>query len=1095
MRLQFELLGGFSARLDTGEPCGLPTRKTQGLLAYLALPAGRFHSREKLTALLWGDTAEAQARQSFRQALARIRRALGSDEPAILLTRGDTIALDAAQVSVDAAEFEAALADGSPEALARAAALYKGDLLDGFAVDESPFEEWRVVERERLRELALDGLARLLREQLDADGPEPAIQTALRILAMDPLQEAVHRAVMRLLLKQGRRAAALQQYQVCVSSLQRELGVEPEEDTRELYREILRTSGPVQRRPAPGAAMPSALLLPGGAAEGPMIGRALELDGLQAALRKMLDVGGGVVLISGGAGIGKTRLIQEFATHAATSGMSVVVGRCYETEQALPLHPWIEALRGDRVTVDPALRARLGAATGAELGRVFPELSSADDRPAMPGVQQALLFDALAELIRLQVAAQPMVLILEDLHWTDTLSARFLAYLGRRIDRLPVLIVGSLRPEDLLDAPVLGQALTELRSEGRLDEIPLRPLSEDDTRRLSGALRTGSGSTRDWDRIVDDVWAVSEGNPFVVVESMRAVREQGLSAWMRGSGLARRVQDFVTSRLERLAERPRHIAATAAAIGRDFSFSLLARAAHVGEEEAAEAVEELVRRRILDAVGDRLGFCHSWIRRLAYEGLLAPTRAVLHASIGEALEQLHEDRLDEVADQLGHHYSRAGDASKAVRYLVRFADLAARRYALDDAYRAFDQALAVVEQLSPSERERSRLDVVLRYAFLLSILGRQTEILELLRPQAGYLERVDDPALTSEYYFRLGLTQFFLGDYAQSQRAAQQAVREGERAGNAECIGKALHVLSLSARDAGHVEEGIAAARRGIALLDRPDPSPGRSEMRVWLGLLHHDLAINCLSAGAIDPALEAAEREETIGRTEQLPRLQALSGYAQAWAFVLRGDTELAVEAAHRSLAISRDPMVTGLVRGTLAYAYLDRGDAQSALGLLSEAVGHFKNSPLRHGEIRHMALLSEAQLATGNVIEARHTAERSLELSEAAGMPFAVGVSQRALGRIATAEKKPAEAAEHFDRALATFATCGAAFEAARTHLDLAALHAAQGEKQRAQEHLARAAGAFDALNVPKRLAQTRELAQSLGLAPPPASEKTDA
>jgi DNA-binding SARP family transcriptional activator len=1086
MRLRFELLGGFSARLDAGQPCSLPTRKTQALLAYLALPPGRFHTREKLTALLWGDTAEAQARQSFRQALARIRRAISTGGPEILLAEGDTVALNPALVSVDAVDLEAALADGSPGALVQAAALYRGDLLDGLAVDETPFEEWRVVERERLRELALEGLARLLREQLRADPPEPAIQTALRILGMDPLQEAVHRAVMRLLLKQGRRAAALQQYQVCVNALQHELAVEPEEETRELYREILRAGSHAQRRPSAAVTPPPAVLFAGGAraAETPIVGREPEMERLQGALRRMLDAGGNVVLISGGAGIGKSRLIQEFATYAANSGMSVAVGRCYESEQALPLHPWIDALRGDRVSLDPALRDRLGAATGAELGRVFPELSSTDARPAMPGVQQALLFDALAELVRTQVATQPMVLVLEDLHWTDPTSARLLAYLGRRIHDLPVLIVGSVRPEDLVDVPVLAQALSELRTEGKLDEIPLRPLSEDETRRLAAALRAGVGTGRDWDHIVDDVWEVSEGNPFVVVESIRAVRDQGINAWVRGSGLAQRVQDFVASRLGRLADRPRHIVATAAAIGRDFSFSLLARAAHVEEGEAAEAVEELVRRRILDAVGDRLGFCHDWIRRLAYEGLLPPKRAVLHASIGEALEQVHRERLDDVADQLGHHFSRAGDASKAVTYLVRFADLAARRYALDAAHRAFEQALAAMEQLSPSERERRRLDVVLRQAFLLSILGRQHEILELLRTHAGSLDRVDDPALISEYYFRLGLTQFFLGDYVRSQDAAQKAVREGERTGNDEAVGKALHVLSLSSRDAGNVDDGIAAAQRGIELLNRPSPKPDRSEARMWLGLLYHDLAVNYLSAGAIQPALEAAAHADSIGQTEQVPRLRALAGYAKAWGLVMCADYDPGVEAARESLAGSRDPMVAGLIRGTLAYAHLDRGDAPQALELLSQAVGHFKSSPLRHGEIRYMALLSEAQLLSGDALSARETAAHALQLSEAAGMPFALGLAQRALGRIAFAAGKTEDAAERFEQALATFARCSAAFEAARTHMDLAALRAGQGDKHAAQEHLARAAATFETADAPRRVAQTRELARSLGL-----------
>src|SRR5262245_19279900 len=171
-RLHLELLGGFSARLDDGEPCALPTRKARALLAYLAVPPGRFHSRDKLAALLWGDTPEAQARQSFRQALGSLRRVLSRSQPPALLAQDNAIALDPRAVVVDVAGLELALADGTPQALERLPALYKGDLLDGFSVDVAPFEEWRVVERERLHELALDGLGKLLREQMRVAPPE-----------------------------------------------------------------------------------------------------------------------------------------------------------------------------------------------------------------------------------------------------------------------------------------------------------------------------------------------------------------------------------------------------------------------------------------------------------------------------------------------------------------------------------------------------------------------------------------------------------------------------------------------------------------------------------------------------------------------------------------------------------------------------------------------------------------------------------------------------------------------------------------------------------------------------------------------------------
>jgi len=1080
-RLQIELLGGFSARSHDGQPCVLRTRKAQALLAYLALPPGRFHSRGKLTALLWGETAEAQARQSFRQALAILRRVLGEEDPPGLLTQGESVALNPEAVAVDATRLETALRDGTVAALERAAILYKGDLLDGLGVDEPAFEEWRTVERERLRELALEGLAKLLREQTRHADPAPALRTALRILGLDPLQEAVHRALMHLLVRQGRRAAALQQYQVCVELLRRELGAEPEEETRELYRDILRTAGSAPKGEVTGVTSQAASDVAAAGvrrAGAPLVGREVELERLHGGLARMLDAGAQVILVSGEAGIGKSRLIAAFAEDVAARGVRIVIGRSHETEQVLPLHPWIDALRGDRAGLPTSIRDRLGAAARAELVRVFPELLKSPEEPVTMGAQPAMLFEALAELIGELVSEQPLALILEDLHWADAMSARLLAFLGRRIRDLPVLIVVSMRPEELIDAPVLAQALKELRAEGRIDEIDLRPLSKEQTRTLVRSLHPSTRTRRDVDRIAAETWVVSEGNPFVIVESVRALHDESPTASMRERRLARNVQEFVAARLERLGTLPRHVVAVAAAIGRDCSFALLTRAARIGEREGAEAVEELVRRRILDTVGDHLDFCHDWIRRVAYERILPPQRAALHAAVGNALEELHRDRLDDVAGELGHHYFSAADGRKAIQHLNRFGWLAARRYALDDACRGYDQAMAAVENLPPSERDRAQLDVALRKAFALSIVGRQGEILELLRAHAGHLKRVGDPLLTSEYHFRLGLTQFFLGEHAQSQLAAQEALRVAELSGNAELIGKALHVLSLGAFEGGRPHDGIAQATRAIGMLDHP-------ETQAWLALVYHDLALNSILAGALDAAIDAARKEETIGRDTQWLRAQALGGYVIAWALALRRDDALAVATAQRTLELARDPMLAGLVSGTLGYAHLERGDAPSAVTFLTQAIDQLKQGPLRQGEGRCLAFLSEAYLLAGDASRARETAARALDLSQTDGMTFNIGIAQRAAGRIAYAGGELGAAEEYLSQALETFTGSGAAFEAARTRVDLAALRAKRGDKDAAREHLSAALAVFEVANVPKRSVQARDLAHAWGIA----------
>jgi DNA-binding SARP family transcriptional activator/tetratricopeptide (TPR) repeat protein len=239
-RLTLTLLGGFRAHLDPGAPLAFPTRKAQALLAYLAMPAGEAHPRDKLASLLWGSTIETTARTSLRQTLYSLRRGLRGAQDNPLNADGNMVSLEADAVSVDVVEFERLVAVRTPSALADAITLYRGDLLDGLAVQEPPFEDWLLGQRERLHETAVRALSRLLAHQRTTGSTEAAIQSALRLLALDPLQEPAHRVLMQLYLETGRRTAALRQYQICQSTLRRELNAEPEKETTRLYEEILR---------------------------------------------------------------------------------------------------------------------------------------------------------------------------------------------------------------------------------------------------------------------------------------------------------------------------------------------------------------------------------------------------------------------------------------------------------------------------------------------------------------------------------------------------------------------------------------------------------------------------------------------------------------------------------------------------------------------------------------------------------------------------------------------------------------------------------------------------------------------------------------
>lgn len=258
--LHLTLLGGFQARSPTDAAIAIPVKKAKALLAYLALHPGQLHPRDKLATLLWGDSGEAQARHSLRQALVCLRKAF--PRPAhVVAADGDALTIPPQAVEVDALEFERLLEAGTPEALERAVALYQGELLEGFNPGAANFEDWLMEWRGRLRERAIAAVEALLVRQL-ADKPGPnAVGLALRLVSWDPLRESAQRALMELYARQGRHGVALKQYQICRAALRRELGVEPDAQTEALYREILR-----QRRAAvdiPPATSPAAGEEPG----------------------------------------------------------------------------------------------------------------------------------------------------------------------------------------------------------------------------------------------------------------------------------------------------------------------------------------------------------------------------------------------------------------------------------------------------------------------------------------------------------------------------------------------------------------------------------------------------------------------------------------------------------------------------------------------------------------------------------------------------------------------------------------------------------------------------------------------------------------
>lgn len=238
--LNLELLGDFRMRSDSGAIINISAKKSQAMLAYLGVKPAQLVSRDKMASLLWSSTATEQARQSLRQTLSSLRKELATISPdrKILVEEGDFLSVDPALMTVDVADFEKLVGLNNDGALAQATALYRGDFLEGFELAEEKFDQWVLAERDRLHRLALRAHAQLIDAQAKHGAPDQAIATAQQSLRIDPLQESVHRTLMRLYMDSGDLVNALQQYDVCAKVLKRELQIDPDAETKKLFQQI-----------------------------------------------------------------------------------------------------------------------------------------------------------------------------------------------------------------------------------------------------------------------------------------------------------------------------------------------------------------------------------------------------------------------------------------------------------------------------------------------------------------------------------------------------------------------------------------------------------------------------------------------------------------------------------------------------------------------------------------------------------------------------------------------------------------------------------------------------------------------------------------
>jgi DNA-binding SARP family transcriptional activator len=485
--LHIDLLGTFRLHLGNQLEAGFEYARLQHLLAYFALHRTAPISRQQLAFLFWPDSTDQQALKNLRTLLTRLRRAFPEVDQFISVT-AQTIQwrLDA-PFTLDVAELETAVAQvataqeandytGAAKALATVVAVYTGDLLPGC------YDDWILPLRERLQQAYGDALERLVLLLEEHREYSSALPYARRLLSHDPLREAAYHHLIRLHLALGDRTEVLRVCRACETMLEREFGTAMTRATRDLYERLLKAEDQptLAAMEQPVGIFSSSL---------PLVGRDAEWSRLMAAWHAAAAGHPQMVLISGEAGIGKTRLAEELCAWVARQGMDVAVAHCYPVGgTAVAYAPVVEWLR------DRGLQARLAVIDDiwlVEAARIRPTLLVDHPHLKSPGPlteawQRTRLFEALAHAVLGSDDHAPLLLFLDDLQWCDQETLDWLGYLLRFAVNAPLLIVASVRKYEIDRVHPLMSFWFSLTRSGLLSELHLSPLNASETELLAG---------------------------------------------------------------------------------------------------------------------------------------------------------------------------------------------------------------------------------------------------------------------------------------------------------------------------------------------------------------------------------------------------------------------------------------------------------------------------------------------------------------------------------------------------------------------------------------------------------------------------------
>ncbi|MAU00389.1 MAG: hypothetical protein CL608_24875 [Anaerolineaceae bacterium] len=1007
-RYHLSLLGPFEIRsVAHTETQTTLNRKTRAILAYLAA-TGEPHTRRALAELFCQSTNDPAG--SLRWHLSRIRRDLDEE---ILDISSQEVVFDTAVAHTDLTTFQQTFTNPQQQptdALATAVALYRGPFLDDLALRDAPeFDLWLLGERARCQQLYEKGGVVLVNRYIQQQQYAQAIDLAQKLLQTNSLLEVVHTRLVWLYAQTGQRESALEQYEQCRNLLQEELAVEPSAEMMALITAVR------QNQPLPPPAKepaPAPVRLVDSSTRSDFVGRAAELKNLLDAWKSVQQQGGTIRLIEGVAGAGKTRLVQEFL-HALPPVQRTFRGNCYESTRAIPYQPWLTILEKWLQALPAAERDRLAQPWQAQLSRVLPHVF-----PAGSGVseQQEHLFRAVAELLSLN--SSPRILLLEDLQWADEASLQLFLFMAQfmQSNQLPLLLLGTLRSEEVADNPALQTMLQDAQRAALTQRLTLLPLGKEEISSLIGVLWLNAPQETPIDEIRDSLLAAAGGNPLFVTEILRELTQTAVLP--TPLPIPPSLQDLTNRRLRQLPGSSRQVIETLAVFEQPTHFDLIRQVSGRTEDETITAIELGLRWRFLEpGHTNRYGFSHDLIGDAVRRQLSQIRRQRLHHRVANALMQRGAD-----AAILAHHWGLAGQRKQQARFALQAGKNALRRAAFGDALNLFQNGLNALPATEIERRFQATLGIVqaLEATANIPALSKELGVLAKLAEQTGEptyraeaaqhqakfallqgeLDKVETLArqglawaaaaqadsLQASLWETLGKTYRDQGNYDQAYAHAQHALELYQTANNSQGQIAVLNLLGNLNVHRGQHRQAVQVHRQALALCRQITDPFSESRILAWLADALWYLGEYEEVQKVVDEGL-AVSREigDKVGEMVQCNNLAGLA--------VVEQDLEQAIIYYRQALAIAEamnDPRRTAVYYSNIGGAYVGLGDIPAALGYLDQAIDIAEQAKLPRQEAHAYYTKGRAYQEEKNLLAARTAFEQALSLRQELGEQF---------------------------------------------------------------------------------------------------------